>query len=103
MPRAPADSRVKARPVPLVARIGRNTGCVAGSETAVRTGADGVVDFVVIGSVTVVDDATIVTDVISPDNASRSFIPDTPEDYDTRRCRKANSFDDPAGREAGYP
>ena len=78
MPRAPAEARVNARPVPLVARIGRSTGWVAGivafvEETVVATAAradgveDGVVDFVATGLV-------IVTDVIIPDNASRSFI-----------------------------
>jgi hypothetical protein len=88
MPRAPAEARVNARPVPLVARIGRSAGCVAGivvfvDETDVATAAredgveDGVVDFVGTGLVNV-------TDVIIPDNASSSFIPATPEDGDVR-------------------
>jgi hypothetical protein len=75
----------------LVARIGRNTGCVAGivrfvedTDVAAAARDNGVVDFVVIGSVSGDDDATIVTDVIIPDNASRSFIPATPEDCDVR-------------------
>lgn len=84
MPRAPAEARVNARPVPLVARIGRSTGCVAGivafvEETDVATAARevGVVDVVGTGLV-------IVTDVIIPDNASRSFMPATPKDCDVR-------------------
>jgi hypothetical protein len=71
-----------------VARIGRSTGWVAGivafvEETDVATAAredgveDGVVDFVGTGLV-------IVTDVINPDNASRSFMPATPKDCDVR-------------------
>jgi UDP-N-acetyl-D-mannosaminuronate dehydrogenase len=67
MPRAPADARVKARPVVLVARMGRSTGCVAGSvvfveDTDVATVArdDGVVDVVRTGSVSGDDDAIIV-------------------------------------------
>jgi hypothetical protein len=74
-----------------VARIGRNTGWVAGivrfvedTDVAAAARDNGVVDFVVIGSVSGDDDATIVTDVIIPDNASRSFIPATPEDCDVR-------------------
>ena len=86
MPRAPADARVNARPVLLVARIGCNTGCAAGNlplggvlivaDTDVATNVrdDGVVDVVVTGLRGGGDDATIVTDVIIPDNASRSFM-----------------------------
>lgn len=95
-PRAPADSRVNARPVLLVARIGCNTGWVAGSlplgslPFAIDTGvaaADrdvGIVNFVCTGFANGDDDATIVTDVIIPDNASRSFMPATFEDCDVR-------------------
>ena len=43
-----------------------------------------VVDFVCTGFANGVDDATIVTDVIIPDNASRSFMPATFEDCDVR-------------------
>jgi hypothetical protein len=82
---------VKARPVVLVARIGRSTGCVAGSvvfveDTDVATVArdDGVVDVVRTGSVSGDDDAIIVADVITPDNVSRSFMPATPRDCDVR-------------------
>ena len=91
MPRAPADARVNARPVPLVARIGRNTGWVAGivafvveADVATTARDDGVVDFVGTGLVSGSDDAIIVADVIIPDNASRSFMPATPEDCDVR-------------------
>jgi len=82
MPRAPADARVNARPVPFVARIGRNTGWVAGivafvveADVATTARDDGVVDLVGTGLVSGDDDAIIVADVIIPDNASKSFIP----------------------------
>lgn len=91
IPRAPADARVNARPVVLVGRMGRSTGWVAGiaafaEDTDVATAAreDGVVDVVGTGMVGDDDDAIIVADVIIPDNASRSFMPATPEDCDVR-------------------
>ena len=58
----------------------------------------GVVSAVFDGMVGCDDEATIVTDVSIPDNASRSFMQATPEDCDARWRRPANSFDDPAGR-----
>jgi hypothetical protein len=71
--------------------MGRSTGCVAGSvvffedtDVATVTRDDGVVDVVRTGSVSGGDDAIIVADVITPDNASKSFIPATPEDCDVQ-------------------